>query len=180
MKYRFPAVVVLVVSMSIQITSAQPEKAGFVPFKQFLADTAAAVFSNRVHASGTGVADAESFARMRRYILDLYEGVQVSHSYVQDSQTFDCVPIEQQPSLRMRGRQGTATAPPQHSTPRSQPQAAARHDAFGNATTCEEHTIPMRRVTLEEITRFKNLDDFLGKAPDGGGRAPIPPAPGSR
>jgi hypothetical protein len=42
-------------------------------------------------------------------------------------------------------------------------------DQFGNSTQCEEHTIPMRRVTLEELSRFQTLEEFFQKAPHGAG-----------
>lgn len=39
-----------------------------------------------------------------------------------------------------------------------------------DAEGCPEGTIPMRRVTLNEMTRFRRLKDFLGKGP--GGKSP--------
>ena len=44
---------------------------------------------------------SDAFDAMRAHILDLYEGVDVAHSFVDlNGQVFDCIPIEAQPSLR--------------------------------------------------------------------------------
>jgi hypothetical protein len=186
----------LAVSMSIGGMSAQ--SGGFVPFDQFLAGTAAAAspgsldMSRPEIASRPGLANPTSFGRIRQHILDMYQGVQVRHSYLLGSQIFDCVPIEQQPAVRIQGG-GIAPAPPPLAPPdtaqnRPSGQAAATQqlqasgsDAFGNALQCEEQTIPMRRITLEDLTRFKSLDDFFSKGPGGAGRAPAAPigGPGS-
>jgi hypothetical protein len=34
-------------------------------------------------------------------------------------------------------------------------------DKFGNKVACAEGTIPMRRITLEELTRFTTLQQFF-------------------
>lgn len=48
---------------------------------------------------------------MRQYISDLYEGVEVAHSFVDDNgQVFDCIPVEQQFSLK--GTPAGPAAPP--------------------------------------------------------------------
>ena len=40
-----------------------------------------------------------------------------------------------------------------------------RTDQYGNIMDCPEGTIPMRRVTLEQMTRFETVQDFLRKGP---------------
>ena len=46
------------------------------------------------------------------HIARLYEGVVVTHSFVDDNgQIFDCVPVEQQPSVRRAGSRKVAQAP---------------------------------------------------------------------
>jgi hypothetical protein len=37
---------------------------------------------------------------------------------------------------------------------------------------CPEGTVPVRRVTLEDLTRFDTLQDFFSKGPQGAGRRP--------
>src|SRR5271169_1248856 len=110
---------------------------------------------------------------MRRHILGLYDGVKVTHSFLLAGHAFDCIPIEQQVSLHRYGQDKIASPPP--ATPRGKqdrgedapvaaPQVAfGAVDSFGNPTRCEAQTIPMRRVTLEDMTRFATLRDFFAK-----------------
>src|SRR5262249_47552508 len=43
----------------------------------------------------------------------------------------------------------------------------------GNATTCEEHTVPIQRTTIEQMSRFPTLKAFLSKSPDGNAQIPV-------
>jgi hypothetical protein len=189
----------LVLFVSSGQLDAQSGTNRFVRFNEFIARTAAADFSDPAFSGGPAargrVSDAASFAQMRHHILDMYQGVLVSHSYVLASQTFDCIPIDQQPSLRKLGLKGIAATPPATALPTetiagqnrpagqtaAQPSQlpASRYDAFGNELGCEEHTIPMRRLTLEEMSGSKNLQEFFSKGPNGAGKAPAAPAPDS-
>jgi hypothetical protein len=87
-----------------------------------------------------------AFEEMKRHILFLYDGVTPRHTFLgRDNQFVDCIPIEQQPGLR-HPRLGKI--PLQMEAPK--PSLAAG-------------TIPMRRVTLQEMTRFRTLDEFFAK-----------------
>ena len=103
------------------------------------------------------------------------------------------MPIEQQPAVRLLGLKGIA-APPASAAPASDPagvnaggqgpgKAAGASvfpsgvDTFGNAIGCQDKTVPIGRTTLEQISRFPTLQAFLGKGPDGKGKAPVPAAP---
>ena len=95
--------------------SAQSGPNRFVPFNEFAANTATAVFvpstgrvTDTTSGGGVGagshrVSDAASFEQMRKHILDLYQGVRVNHSFAVGAQTYDCMPIDQQPAVRLRG-----------------------------------------------------------------------------
>jgi len=167
----------------------------FVPFDKFLADSS----DNGINIAATAkVANTAALTEMRDHITKMYQGVHVTHSFVQGSQTYDCIPVEQQPSLRMAGSQGIA-APP--TAPRQVPGTAAGAaaafleqtgkaaqasllpaaavDGFGNATACEDHTVPIQRTTVEQISRFSTLRAFLSKSPDGKGMPPVPLKPGA-
>ena len=52
------------------------------------------------------------------------------------------------------------------------PLRAGRKDPHGNVMQCPEGTIPMRRVTLEDMTRFPTLRAYMRKGPEG--RRPPP------
>lgn len=113
------------------------------------------------------VSDASEFEAMRKHLLGLYGGVTVRHSYELDSQIFDCVPILQQPSLRALGRTQIAS-PPAFSPGRGQGVLSlppGSRDQLGNLQSCQDGEIPMRRVTLDEMTRFRTLREFLQKEP---------------
>ncbi len=163
-----------------------PEK--FVPFAQFLGDTKNAKTTDFAGKENRRVKDDRAFEEMRAYVLSYYEGVEVKHSFVDDGHYVDCVPIAQQPSLHSgkggdKGEYGKVPATRALAPPKSQKGAAApgstkaidltlkkgKRDAFGNEIYCGKGTIPIRRITLEDITRFPTLRDFLraGKWDDG-------------
>jgi hypothetical protein len=160
----------------------------FVPFDQFMANTASAVQS----AATAKVANAADLTEMRQHIMNLYQGVHVTHSFVQGSQILDCIPIDQQPSVRMLSL--TTIAAPPAARPDVLPDAPAAGattvleqfgeatgssllpttavDRFGNATSCEDHTVPIQRTTLEQISRFPTLKAFLSKSSDANAHLP--------
>lgn len=165
--------------------SAVPE---FVPFSNFVESTKEASASDHMTRAASRVKDAAAFEEMRQHVLTLYQGVQVNHSFVLGSSHFDCVPLAQQPAARTFGITGVPAPPPQsmlarhsaasHATnPPSLQERAKTSDEFGNSVGCEEQTIPMRRVTLEEITHFPTLRDYLAKGPVSAGQAKTPHLP---
>jgi hypothetical protein len=122
---------------------------------------------------------------MQTHILSLYEKTEASHSFMDEGgAVYDCIPVEQQPSLR--GLKGHIPAPPD--APRHEaiggrklrrkdilivsPLGPEKKDRFGNVMFCPKGTIPMRRVTMEDLTRFGTLRDFFSKGPRGASRPP--------
>jgi hypothetical protein len=83
-----------------------PAAAQFTPFKDFLDASRAADSRQFTRTDGTGVRDAAAFEEMRSHIVKLYEGVEVKHSFVEDSDHFDCVPVAQQPFGAGAGAEG--------------------------------------------------------------------------
>jgi Neprosin len=177
------------------ILSAQAGQKPFVRFNDFVASTQAANSSDFLGQPTSKVKDEQSFEEMRQHILNLYEGVQVSHSFVLDGDHFDCVPEVQQPGVRLQGLKNVVAPPSaavlsqlfEGNVDRSASadqaigasQIAGREvDEFGNSRVCESNTIAMRRVTLEETSRFATLKNYLEKGPDGSGQAPHLQTPG--
>lgn len=160
----------------------------FVPFNAFMQGVSAAASAQYSRAPQSQIKSAGDFEQMRRHVVTMYGGVNVKHSYVLGSQHFDCVPVREQPSARLLGLQGIAAPPPAPATPAGSTAAgndpAAPHlaatqtdakqtvDKFGNSVDCKPGTVPMRRITLEELSRFKNLQHFFQKGPDGAGQPP--------
>jgi hypothetical protein len=144
-----------------------------------------AAFSARAQSK---VAHEGAFADMKAHILKLYDKTEAPHSFMDESGAiFDCIPIEQQPSLRgSRGAVPKAPEAPYHEMASAGPQdekqdsliasplGPEKKDKYGNVMHCPAGTIPMRRVTLEDLTRFETLKDFFQKGPRGAGR-PRPP-----
>ncbi len=126
------------------------------------------------------VRDEEQFERMRRHVMTLHEGIDVAHSFVDTSgQIFDCIPIEQQ--LSLRGTRGKLPQPPSlqevagpiakagtTSTQAATPPSSGL-DRYGNSAECPAGHIPVRRITLDEMTRFGTLEEFQSKGPLQGG-----------
>ena len=162
----------------------------FVKFSNFVQSLKTADVDAVLPLATTTATDAASVAEMRQHLVALYDGVDVTQSYVVGTQTIDCIPIMQQPAVRMLGLTSIAEAPPAPATPPavaskavvlpSQLPAGKTHDAFGNSLGCQNGTIPMLRVTLEQMAHFKTLHDFFAKGPDGAGQAKepgvVPPA----
>jgi hypothetical protein len=145
---------------------------GFVTYDAFLANVAGAKYQTFAPASrASAVGSQQAFDEMRSYVLTMYQGVRVSHSYVADGNYFDCVDTKTQPTVRALGLTTLATAPPavdRHTaatgTAAAQ-QGTGRTDAYGNRMSCATGTIPMERISLERLTKFPTLRDFLAKRP---------------
>lgn len=184
------AIVLVLMAMNGR-SSAQSDANEFVSFPKFIATTAAAAPEDYMSSPDSRVQDAATFDEMRRYILTMYQGGRVEHSMVEGGQYFDCVPVNQQPTARLLGIT-QIDAPPADLPPgldkTDQHQAVAvndtlgSYDRFGNSMHCEQNTIPIRRMTLEELTRYATLSDFLTRGPQSVAQdgSPLPPAAGDK
>ncbi len=161
-------VFVTVASAGMAAESAGP---AFMPFDRFVSGLTVA----RPEAyAGRAAAATSAFGEMRRYLLDRYQGVTSTHGYVLGGQTFDCIPIDQQPGLRGQGPRAAAAPPPSPPAGPANLGDATSGDAAAQAgdggPSCEEGTVPVRRVTLDELTRFPTLQQFFQKGPGKAGR----------
>jgi hypothetical protein len=167
--------------------SAQTTPARLTPFNEYRAGLASAKSTAFVGRAEVRVKQAPDFEEMRQHLTKLYATLTVTHSFALESDTYDCIPVTQQPAVRLQGIRSIAEAPPSglaaagkpavgapakaeeslHPTARAvQTGEATQKDKFGNSTKCEANTIPMRRVTLEEMTRFPTLHEFFAKGPN--------------
>ncbi|MGI3904198.1 MAG: neprosin family prolyl endopeptidase [Janthinobacterium lividum] len=165
------------VLLTCATASVQAQTAGFTPFDQFVAQLSTTSLSAQAAKPLSKVSAPAAFEQIRSHLLGLYAGVSVKHSFVLGDHAFDCVPVMQQPSVRQLGVKVLASPPaipassPLLSHPAAGEQAppqidpAQKVDAFGNAMGCEDGTIPMRRVTLDDVSRFETLGQFLRKGP---------------
>ena len=167
-----------IVSVSLGQTTNQGEPTGkgdSVDFNSFIAVTRQAKFEDYARRPGAKVTNQKEFDKMKKHILSMYDGVKVKNSFVMGESGFtDCVDVNTQPSLRRGGTQRKVQAPPKsvviggyEADSRSkavEPMLSReKKDRFGNAMYCEEGFIPMQRVTLEQLTRFRTLEDFFNK-----------------
>jgi hypothetical protein len=110
---------------------------------------------------------SEFLAEVRRARYDEYAGK--PGTMVRDEPAFE------EMRRYVLDRYGTAPAS------RSYLLGDATFDCLGTASKppsdsqCPPGTVPVRRVTLTELTRFPTLQSFLGKDPGGGGLPPVPP-----
>ena len=158
---------------------------GITPLTAFVDSLGSASHTEFAARAESRVAHEDAFDAMRDHILGLYDGVSATHSFADEQgAVFDCIPVEQQPALR--GSDESITEPPDlpplPSGDRDDDERTARladlvlgperTDLFGNTMNCPEGSIPMRRVTLEDMTRFATVRDFMRKSPLGSGRPP--------
>jgi hypothetical protein len=163
-------------------TTRQPEGIfSFGEFHQKLLMARHEQFRGQAHAK---VKNRAAFREMKDHLADFYDGVEVQHSFVDENgQIFDCIPFEQQPAVRK-----STTRIPQPPEPPSPPGGYAgppvapleplrtgRQDRFGNNIECPPGTVPIRRMTLGELTRYPTLQQFFSKRRR---RTPPPLAPG--
>jgi len=107
--------------------------------------------------------------------------VNAPHSFVDSNgQIFDCIPIEQQPAVR-DSTVGVAPIPdPPEELSSGAPRDAQaisiagqlrsdRVDKYGHSMSCPPGTIAVRRITLDELTKWETLDQFFSKSPSAGG-----------
>jgi len=105
-----------------------------LPFDVFLTQTRDATFNDYAQRPGARVLNAAVFHTMQQHILQRYAGLRAVRSLFVDNEVFDCI-IE----------------------------VEAQIPALAEPGGCPEGSIPMRRITLDELTRFQTLGDFLGK-----------------
>lgn len=157
------------------IQESQKEPRAFVPHEQFISNTQKATYADYAKRPGAKVANEKEFLRMKAHVLSMYEGVVVKNSFVMEMNGYvDCIDATTQPSLRRAGKQLTIQTPPKAVAVEERPEerkgegvppmlSREKKDRFGNVMFCESGFIPLRRVTLEELTRFATLDDFFNK-----------------
>lgn len=150
-----------------------------VPFSDFYKSLAVVKTADLLKHKFARVKSEDHAEEMRRHLIAYYQAVSPTHSFVDKfKQTWDCIPVNQQPSLKGSGT-GPARPPQkvvESKTRRSSdsllvPPPFNRKGNRGNAAlSCPEGSIPLRRITPEEIAGFETLEDYFRKTPKAGGR----------
>jgi hypothetical protein len=182
-----PLVLALAALSSCTKAPPKPPPTGgqFVPFAEFLKRVRTATFADYAKREGSRVRDSAAFEEMRRHILTMYDGVKQVSTFVVGDDYFDCITVETQPSLRLRGLREPAPAPkgsanagygggkpPGEVRAAPSPLTEGLADRFGNKVSCPNGSIPMERLTLERLTRYETLRQFFSKDGKGGGELP--------
>ena len=136
---------------------AQSSGKDFVSFATFMENTKGASPTQFIAQPQNKVQDAAAFEQMRQHILSLYQGVNVTHSFMLDSDHFDCVAVDHQPvGARILGLKEIATPPPasllhkgaqangsKSTEITSQLDPNKQSDEFGNSVKCGKNSIPV-------------------------------------
>jgi hypothetical protein len=139
-----------------------------VPFRRFIESVRSARASDYLSRPGSAVLDAAAFEAMRSYILRYYEKRDAVSSVVDGAgAVFDCIPVAQQ--IGLRDRAASEAAPPDAPSPAPEPGVPPAGSA-STAASAPPGTIPVRRITLEDLVRFPTLEAFFGKDPTSRGR----------
>jgi Neprosin len=150
---------------------AQNAPSQFVPYYTFLDNVRSVAPSAYVGQPGNLVRDTAEFEKMRQHILTMDGNAHVARSFVLEGNPWDCIPVMEQPSVRLLGQTEIASPPPYPpqtpggGAPKSVPQIGPdeKIDAFGNSTECLPGEIPMQRLTLEYLSRFETLEQSFQK-----------------
>jgi len=163
---------------------------GFQSLKAFLDSVNTTKYAAVSARAESKVAHEDALEEMKGHILKHYHKTEAPHSFTDETGAiYDCIPVEQQPALK--GSRGSVPKPPDappavaagpHAVGGPQeewkehlvtsPLGPDQKDRHGNVMYCPPGTIPMRRLTLESMSRFATLRDFFRKAPRGAGRPP--------
>lgn len=159
---------------------------GFPSLKAFLDSVNSAKYAEISARAESKVTHEDALGEMQAHILRLYDKTEALHSFTDEGGgVFDCIPIEQQPGLRGQpGLSALGTIPKAPDLPPIEaaggaqderkpslivsPLGPERKDSHGNARHCPPGTVPIRRVTLEDMARFGTLRDFFRKDPRSG------------
>ncbi|WP_328965674.1 neprosin family prolyl endopeptidase [Streptomyces virginiae] len=146
-------------------------------FSAFVESLHATDFDEVRSRATVAVENPEAFEEMRRFLIERYAGMEAVHSFMEPGgEVVDCIPAEQQPSLRKTG--GALLPPPEpplepegyqdapgfaSPQPHIAPPQLHRdhHDQLGNQMLCPDGTVPLLRITLDKLAAFDSLDAFL-------------------
>jgi hypothetical protein len=144
----------------------------FQTFESFYRKLGEATHEEYKNLPFSKVLGPDAFDEQRRHLLEFYKDIEVQHSFIDSAgQVFDCVPVESQPALRKLGK--PLAKPPMLPTGPSISSrshvlsllGAGRKDSCGNQMACPAGTVPIRRITLKELSRFETLNGYFKKIP---------------
>jgi hypothetical protein len=153
---------------------------GIRPFDDFRAALGTAQHAS-YQGPGSRVRSKSAFEEQKAHLLELYRRFPVRHSFQDSSgQIFDCIPRNEQPALGGEALAEPPDAPGGDGDPPATsagPLHETRCDDHGNAMHCPKGCVAVRRLTLDELSRFESLSHYLRKGPRGSNRKRAPDEP---
>lgn len=151
----------------------------FVIFSDFIASLTTISAKDLINTKFAKVVSEDHVEDMRGHLLNYYKDVTPNHSFVDKfKHTWDCIPITQQPSLRNTGLE--LAKPPEikfeigqtrlSNTSLVQPPFVKKSRLGDPGQVCPDGCIPLRRITLHELSEFETIADYFRKTPRAGGR----------
>jgi hypothetical protein len=134
------------------------------PLATYAATLSTARYSDYAGRPGVGVRDEAAFEDMRQYLIQRYADAQAATSVVSNGIVFDCI--------RQAG--DTASPPPPAPPPSASAQGSQGPTASATQSVipCPAGSVPVRRITLDDLIRFPTLAAFLSKGPGAVGAPP--------
>lgn len=137
--------------------------------------------------------EAARIEKMQEYIDNLYKGIVVVHTFSKDGDEISCVDVHTQPALREPGTGSkSAQSAPVIAQPPAEPSSddsdmgplsesrstnrgdkepafvlKGGKDLLGREMACPDNSVPMILINLEQMKRFKSVEEFLQKNPPG-------------
>lgn len=139
------------VGITRQATSSRALTSASSDYRQFRSQAATRTYDTVLRSDPAIKASRSEFARMQAYLANTYDGLTVTSTYTVGGATFDCIPVDQQPSLRG----GVPLVAP--------PPGAKTTNGGTSAYRCATGNVPFRRITIEELASHPTLEDFLSK-----------------
>ncbi|NPU90945.1 MAG: neprosin family prolyl endopeptidase [Gammaproteobacteria bacterium] len=133
-------------------------------------------------ATFAAVASDTELKRMQSHIDSLYQNVKSVHQFVGvEGESVMCVDLfaqpafnhpglrdhklQLQPSQELKDRMGSTDT--KDATIAYSGELKGDVDALGNLRYCPDGSVPIKQLTLDEMSRFPSLEAFLGKYPEG-------------
>ncbi len=143
---------------------------GTIPLREAL-ENIERVSETEDYVSDEGRIASSDLSKAKNYILDLYSGIDAVHSFRNERNfIFDSVPFEQQPGVRGLADKNIPVAPDLRSDEGAIEisQAGQRvgqqiRDELGNQVLPPFGTVAIKRITLDNISKYGTVDSFLSK-----------------
>ncbi|TGL81430.1 neprosin family prolyl endopeptidase [Leptospira yasudae] len=160
----FPLFVLLCFGM----TTCKPAPPKEHEFKFFSTQLNSATFESVTQVSKSKLtADSTAFSKIKSYITQYYSGAVVTYTYSVEENIIDCHTFESQPSVRNATPESKRRMIALYESEQKKQdiKVAIQKDSYGREMICPEGSVPVRRLRLEDLTRFKSLEDFLTGMP---------------